>query len=525
MQHYDVVVVGSGHNGLIAACYLAKAGLKVMVLEAKQQFGGATQSTRIFPDYEAWLSRYSYLISLLPQKIMDDLEINLSLATRRIGSFTAWEEAGRQNGFLISNENQQATRQAITDLGGDNEWQGYQYFMGLVSEIARIFWPTLLEPLRSRADFEQSLQGDMQREAWQAFVNQPLGEVIERSVSHDALRGLLMTDGKIGVYTRPHDPSLVQNRCFLYHVVGRGNGQWMVPIGGMRTLVDGLLKCARRHEVDLRVNSPVVRIERGSAEHQVYFADEAGEQAVSARHVLVNAAPSKLAAMLGEAANPHPENEGSVAKVNMLLKRLPKLRASQVSSSDAFTGSFHVDEGYDAMIQSYQQTSDGSLPDRPPFEVYCHSLTDTSILSPQLAAEGYHTLTLFGLDIPYRCFSGQGHDAKRQQLLNSYLQAMAHVCAESFVDCLATDSEGSPCVEIKSPWDLEQEVGLDQGNIFHTAPSWFFAESDEEVGSWGVSTGFDRIYAAGSSARRGGAVSGIPGYCSAMQVLADRGSL
>jgi phytoene dehydrogenase-like protein len=103
--------------------------------------------------------------------------------------------------------------------------------------------------------------------------------------------------------------------------------------------------------------------------------------------------------------------------------------------------------------------------------------------------------------------------------LNLDLDGLDRVCAESFRDCLALDADGNPCVEIKTPQDLEQEVDLDQGNIFHNAPSWFFAERAEDVGTWGVETEFPRVLRAGSSAARGGAVSGIPGHNAAMCVL------
>jgi phytoene dehydrogenase-like protein len=108
-------------------------------------------------------------------------------------------------------------------------------------------------------------------------------------------------------------------------------------------------------------------------------------------------------------------------------------------------------------------------------------------------------------------------------LLGRYLHGLNRQLDEPIEDCLALDREGRRCVEIKTPVDLEQELGLDRGNIFHAAPSWFFAENAEQSGRWGVETPFDRIYRCGSSAMRGGAVSGIPGHNAAKCIFEELG--
>jgi len=327
-----------------------------------------------------------------------------------------------------------------------------------------------------------------------------------------------MTDGKIGVHTHPHDPSLLQNRCFLYHVIGGGNGEWRVPVGGMRSLVNSLLAACNRAGVETQTSSEVTRVELGKSRHTVAFEHEGRAVEVSAEHVLINAGPRTFSKLLGQPWHPEPAHEGSVIKINMLLERLPKLRAAGVKSEDAFAGSFHFDEGYAEMQKSFEDSRNGIVPNPAPGETYCHTLTDPSILGPDLRAKGYQTLTLFGLDMPYRLFATD-HDQRKAKVKELYLEGLDRVCAEPFVDCLAKDKDGQPCIEIKTPQELERELDLDQGNIFHDAPSWFFAESPEEVGTWGVETEFPRVYRAGSSAQRGGAVSGIPGHNAAKCVL------
>ncbi len=335
----------------------------------------------------------------------------------------------------------------------------------------------------------------------------------------DLLRGLVMTDGKIGVFTHPHDPSLIQNRCFLYHVIGGGTGQWHVPVGGMRSLVDALVSRCRNSGVELRTGATAERVVLGPTTHCVQFTVDGKSHSVDATDVLVNGGPRTYSRLLDEPLVRQATDEGSVMKMNVLLHRLPKLRATGVDPRTAFAGTLHLDESYEQMNRSYAQAKQCMVPTPSPAESYCHTLTDDSILSPELRAAGFQTLTLFGLDMPYRLFDGPEHDQRRDLVLKSYLDGLDRICAEPFLDCVARDRDGQPCIEIKTPQDLESEVGLDLGNIFHNSLSWFFADEDECVGKWGVETNHPRLYRAGSSAARGGAVSGIPGRNAAMCIL------
>jgi phytoene dehydrogenase-like protein len=245
------------------------------------------------------------------------------------------------------------------------------------------------------------------------------------------------------------------------------------------------------------------------------------DRSVEATRVLVNAGPQVFDRLLGKPHEDWPIDEGSVCKVNFLLRRLPRLKADVVPR-DAFCGTFHVGESYAEMQASYHQAAAGQIPERPPFEAYCHTLTDDSILSPALRDAGYQTLTLFGLDAPYRLFEAD-NEAAKAELLRRYLHSINAHLAEPIEDCVALDRDGNPCIEVKSPVDLEGELALNRGNIFHGALSWFFAEDADGSGDWGVKTGYERIYLCGSSAARGGAVSGIPGHNAARCILGEMG--
>ena len=436
--HYDAVIVGSGHNGLIAAAYLAKAGKSVLVLEKNATFGGATASQQVFPDYDALLSRYSYLVSLLPNKIIRDLDLQFETRRRTTASFTPWTDTkAAQRGLVLSNVDESRSRESMLEMTGKHSsWDRYQEFLSLESEIAKLIWPTVLQPLRSRASFEAELKTETQRLAWHSFVERPLGEAIEQYADHDALRGLLLTDGKIGVFTHAHDESLLQNRCFLYHIIGNETGEWRVPVGGMKRLVDSLLARCRQFGVDFASSAPATSVQTGDERHEVTFEVEHVEQSVSTTSVLVNAGGRTFAKLFGRDWAPTAANEGSVVKINMLLKRLPKLKAHGIRSEEAFAGSFHIDEGYEQMAISYEMAAKHEIPRPAPGEVYCHTLTDNSILSNELNQAGFQTLTLFGLDMPWRLFETD-HDRKKAEVAQLYLDGLNNLSVEPFQDCLA----------------------------------------------------------------------------------------
>jgi phytoene dehydrogenase-like protein len=518
--HYDAVIVGAGHNGLVAASYLAHAGLSVLVLERNTELGGATASEAIFPGMDARLSRYSYLVSLLPEAIIADLGLQFTTRRRAIASCTPYVRGDEAAALVLSNIDEEASRVAVQTLAGDAEWQGYQALLALEHAFAARVWPSLLQPLRSRAEWEAALSTPLEREAWESFVERPLGEVIERYLHDDVLRGVVFTDAKIGLLTHPHDATLLQNRCFIAHTIGGGTGEWRVPVGGMGTLVAALAGRARAGGAALITSAPVEAIHQGTPRHTVVFAHGGREHVVEATRVLVSAGPQVFAQLLGEEYVPQPGDEGSVCKVNLLLRRLPRLKAKGVDPRAAFAGTFHLDESYEQMQLSYREAVGGTVPALPPAELYCHTLTDDTILGSDLRAAGYQTLTLFGLDVPYRLFE-RDPAATTAEVLRRYLHGLDAALAEPLEACLAADSRGVPCLEIKGPQDLERDLALNRGNIFHAALTWFFCEDAEHAGRWGVETPYERVYRCGASAQRGGAVSGIPGHNAARRIFEE----
>ncbi|MFD6491821.1 phytoene desaturase family protein [Streptomyces sp. NPDC059944] len=510
-EGYDAVIVGGGHNGLVAAAYLARAGQSVLVLERLGTTGGAAVSTRPFAGVDARLSRYSYLVSLLPRKIVRDLGLDFRVRGRTVSSYTPVERDGRPTGLLVGG-GERRTREAFARLtGSEREYEAWQRFYAMTGRVAKNVFPTLTEPLPTREELRARVDDE---EAWRILFEEPVGAAVEEYFTDDLVRGVVLTDALIGTFADAHDPSLRQNRCFLYHVIGGGTGAWDVPVGGMGALTDAIAGAARGAGAVIATGHEALRIDTDGESAEVSYRTADGEGVVAARHVLVNASPQELARLTGD--EPPAPAEGAQLKVNMLLKRLPRLRDTSVDPREAFSGTFHIAEGYEQLAAAHAQAVSGELPAAPPSEIYCHSLTDPSILGQDLAEQGYQTLTLFGLHTPARLFE-RDNDGVREELLKSTLAQLEGHLAEPLADCLATDADGRPCIEAKTPLDLERDLRLPGGNIFHRDLAFPYAQ--EGTGRWGVETRHANVMLCGAGAVRGGGVSGVPGHNAAKAVL------
>ncbi|MGV0812225.1 NAD(P)/FAD-dependent oxidoreductase [Mycolicibacterium boenickei] len=513
-QGPDAVIIGGGHNGLVAAAYLARAGRRVQVLERLDHVGGAAVSAHPFDGVDARLSRYSYLVSLLPQRIVTDLGARIRLSRRRYSSYTPDPASGGATGLLIG---PQSTFDAV---GAGDDAAGFDDFYRRCELITSRIWPTLLQPLRSRAEMRRDVLGGHDTEttaAWEALIERPIGAAITSAVSHDLVRGVIATDALIGTFADIDDPSLMQNVCFLYHLIGGGTGDWDVPVGGMGAVSGALAAAAAGFGAEIITGADVYAVD---PDGEVRYRRGGSARRVRAGHVLANVTPAVLAELLGE---PAPDTApGAQVKVNLMLRRLPRLRDESVTPEQAFGGTFHINETFGQLAAAYDSAAAGRVPDPLPCEIYCHSLTDPSILSEELRASGAQTLTVFGLHTPHSLAVGDP-GRMRDRLTSAVLNSLNSVLAEPIQDVLMEDSSGRLCIETKTTADLEQALGMTAGNIFHGALRWPFAEDDEPretpAQRWGVATGHDRILLCGSGSVRGGAVSGVGGHNAAMAVL------
>jgi len=507
-SRYDAIIVGAGHNGLVAAALLAREGRRVLVLERCDQAGGAAVSAAPFAGVDARLSRYSYLVSLFPRALLAQLGVDVPMRRRRVSSYTPHDDRG----LLVCDDETRTRASFVRTLGSDRGLAAMQSLYGMTERMAGPVFASLTEPLLSRDAFNGLVDDPA---GWTVLFERPLGTLLQTSFADDLVRGIVATDALIGTFAAMDSPDLRQNRCFLYHVIGNGTGRWDVPVGGMGAVTDALITAARTAGADLRMSTTATAAQSSGEGVTVECAD--GSSA-DGRHLLCGAAPAVLARLLGDPAAGDPP-EGSQLKLNLLLARLPRLRDVTVAPEDAFAGTLHVNEGYGQLETAHREAAHGGIPSLPPCEAYCHSLTDPSILSPELRAAGAQTLTVFGLHMPARLFTGD-HAAAKARAVSATIASLDAVLAEPIADCLWPASDGEPCLEARTPLELESELGLPGGHIFHRDLAWPFAEHDGEVGSWGVETARPNVWICGAGARRGGGVSGIAGHNAARAVLA-----
>jgi phytoene dehydrogenase-like protein len=505
----DVVIVGGGHNGLVAAAYLARAGRRVQVLERLDHVGGAAVSAHAFDGIDARLSRYSYLVSLLPRRIVDELGARVRLVRRRYSSYTPDPATGGRTGLLIG------PKSTFGAIGAAGDEAGFGEFYRRCGIVTSRLWPTLMRPLCTRDEARKHVGDDA---AWRFIVDEPIAHAITDAVSNDLVRGVMATDALIGTFARADDATLTQNVCFLYHLLGGGTGDWDVPVGGMGAVSGALAASAAGHGAEITTGADVYAID---PDGDVRYRRDGQEHLVHADFVLANVTPVVLARLLSE---PEPTlAQGAQVKVNLMLRRLPRLRDDSVAPEHAFGGTFHINETFSQLDTAYTRAEHGVVPDPLPCEIYCHSLADPSILSESLRESGAQTLTVFGLHTPHSLIAGSDPDRMRDTLTSAVLKSLNSVVAEPIQDVLMEDSAGRLCIEAKTTLDLERTLGMTGGNIFHGALSWPFAEDDEPLDTparrWGVATAHDRILLCGSGSRRGGAVSGIGGHSAAMAVL------
>ncbi len=356
---YDAIIVGGGHNGLVAATYLARAGLSTLVLERLDKTGGAAISARAFAGLPARLSRYSYLVSLMPQQIIDDLGLDLELRSRSVASYTPLVRDGAHTGLMVERPEGSATAESFRALtGSDREYDAWKAFYGEVSGFAEAVAPTLLEPLRTAREIRDLVDPA----TWEYLVENPLGAVIEDRFKDDTVRGVVATDALIGTFADMNDTSTVQNRCFLYHLIGNGTGEWRVPVGGMGAVTDSLELAARNAGVTILTGAGVSGIEADGTTATVTWHDGSTFRSADCDYVLSNVAPWVLQVLLDEEVGERPE--GSQLKVNLLLERLPRLK-SGVPASKAFAGTMHVAEDYSQLQAAYQEAAVGQAADGP----------------------------------------------------------------------------------------------------------------------------------------------------------------
>jgi phytoene dehydrogenase-like protein len=429
---------------------------------------------------------------------VSDLGLSFECISRQVSSYTPYADKG----LYVSRLWDEKTAASFNELDPTGaEGKAWQQFYGEVAQFAQKIAPTLLQPLKTRSELKAEINLP---KVWDYLVENPIGIEIDNRFKNDLVKGVVLTDALIGTFASAYD--LQANICFLYHLMGNGTGEWKVPVGGMGALVKELIRASTDLGVEIKVNSKVTSI---VSDHSgVAVRTESGD-VYQSDYLLSNAAPAVLAKLRGKAK---PQSlDGSQMKINILLKRLPQLK-SGIDPRLAFAGTFHANESFSQLEQTYKEAKSGVMPPKMPIEMYCHTLSDPSILGADLQAAGYQTLTLFGLHTPASLFDAD-NDGTREVALASALLSINEYLTEPIEDVIAA-------IEVKTPLDIEEAIALPRGNIFHKDLSMPFRE-DGSAPTWGVETDDPRIFICGAGAVRGGGVSGIPGHNAAMAVLGN----
>jgi phytoene dehydrogenase-like protein len=495
-KQYDVVVVGGGHNGLVAASYLSRAGLSVLVLERLDHPGGAATSG------------YASLLPPMPERLLADLGLDLPRVPRSIASYTPTLRDGKPGGLLVQRPEKRKTENSFRELtGGDDEYAAWQAFYADAGNLARAVAPTLLEPLPS----ERTVRDQVDPRTWDAFVSRPLGETIEARLSDDTVRGVAASDALSGSFASLHDRSLVQNRSFLYHLLGDQTGGWEVPLGGMAALTDALARAATAAGTEVITSAGVSGIEAGDDGAEVTWHDGTGSHTVAARFVLSNVAPWVLGILLGQGEDPDSKPEGAQVAIDLVLDRLPRF-TSGIDPEVAFAGTLHLGQGYAELEAAYDDAAAGRVPSALPGRIVAGASADA------------YTLTFVGVHTPASLFEHDPEGA-RQQVVSRALASFDQHLLEPIESCLATDAAGRPRIRATIPQDLERALAMPGGHLFHGDLEWPWAPHRSRLETpaqqWGVHTDVASVLVCGSGSRRGGAVSGLGGHSAAQAVLAS----
>lgn len=520
-----IVIIGGGHNGLVCAAYLARAGAQITVLERRGVLGGACVTEELWPGYR--VSRAAYVISLFRPRIARELDLErfgLRLLPRSPSSFTPLPD-GRS---LVLGPDREANVAEIRRFSA-RDAEVYPSYEALLERIAGALEPTLDAPppdpaLRHPRDlvpwllsFRTALRLGRDLPRAVRLLLGPARNLLEEWFDSEPLRTTLASDAVIGAFAAPSSPGTGYVLC--HHVMGSitaQRGVWAYVSGGMGTLSEALAASARAAGASLRTDAEVVRIPTSAGRTTgVILAD--GEE-IAAHAVVSCADPARtFRALDDQAALPEEfrralcglDFRSPVVKLNLALRELPRFRLRD-RPERPLSGTIHLGpQTLDQLEDAFDAARNGGVSERPLVE-----LTLPSVLDPTLAPAGRHVASIFAQYAPARPMDDPGWPGLRDQMRDRVLAVVDEV-APGFSDSIEA-------LEVLAPPDLEGVFGLTGGNIFHGAMSpdrLLFLRP--LVGWCRYRTPVEGLYLCGSGTHPGGGVMGAPGRNAAREITRD----
>jgi phytoene dehydrogenase-like protein len=523
----DAIVVGAGHNGLVAAAYLARAGLRTRVLERRERVGGACVTEELWPGYR--VSRAAYVAGLLRPVVLRELDLaahGLRLLRRDPSSYTPLPD-GR--GLLLGADPELCRREIARFSPRDADaWPRYE---ALLDRVARAFEPLLdappPDPARLRAAdlplLARLARGALalRRDAAQVvrLLLAPARDTLASWFESEPLRATLATDALIGAWAAPSTPGT--GYVLFHHVMGEtggARGVWAYVAGGMGALAEAIASAARVAGAEIRTEAPVASIDVHAG--RVRGVTLADGSSLEAPIVVSCADPARtLLGLVGAAALPDEvaaelarlDFRSPVVKINLALDRLPAFRGGSPSApGPEHAGTIHVGAcDLDALERSYEEAAAGRLPERPMVE-----LTLPSALDPTLAPPGRHVASLFVQHVPPGL--DRARWARERDGFADRVLALVDEVAPGFsASVLHRDVLGPP--------ELEDVFALSGGNIFHGAMTLDRLLFLRPLAGWArYRTPIEGLWLCGAGTHPGGGVMGACGRNAAREILRAR---
>jgi phytoene dehydrogenase-like protein len=503
-RRWDVIVVGAGHNGLACAAYLARAGRRVLVLEARERVGGACTLEEPWPGVR--MSPCAYVVGLLHPLVMRELALpahGFRWTPAAGGMFVPFEDG---SSIQLWNDDQRCEaeirRFAPGDLGG---WRAMHAVQRRLRDALRPDGPDdiWIGPSPSRAEIERRLAGDA--EACALLFEWSMVELVERYLDDERMQLACLGQGVIGTNASPHDRGTAS--VHFHHASGRMDGlagTWGYVEGGMGMVSFLLCDVAREAGATVATGVPVARIVPGEG------VELASGERVAAARVVSNADPRATLALLDGSADAAWARQvaaipmdGVTVKVNMTLTELPDFRARPGTREPHHTGQVNTPLTKWEWREYHRLANAGALPPRTWTELYLQTVYD-----PGVAPPGVHTLSVFAQYVPTR-FAEGSWETRRDEVGRVVVDSIARFCRnlpQAIID-----------LEVLGPPDIERRVGLTGGHIFQgeILPDYMWDRRLQ------ARTPMRGVYLCGAGTHPGGSVIGINGRNAAMEVLAD----